>query len=97
MTLHSQKYRNSPAIFKFDEHKLYLLIPVRLKTDTCPRTGADGADPFWVADEEVPGALAGVDDGLVGVPDQVAELVAAQVFPDILHRVQLRRIGRQRQ
>src|SRR5271169_5805052 len=72
-----------------------IVIPTRLKSDTRPLSGADGADAFWVVDQEGPGILAGVDDGLIAVPDQGTELVAAQVLPDVLHRVQLRRIGRQ--
>src|SRR3954468_875901 len=46
------------------------LIPARLETDTCPASGADGADALWVADEEVPSTDTGIDDGVVGVPDQ---------------------------
>ena len=64
------------------------LIPVRLKADTRPLAGADGADSVWVVDEEAPGALAGVEDVVVGVPDRGAELVLAQVGPDVLHGIQ---------
>jgi hypothetical protein len=46
-------------------------------------------------DEEIPCILACGDDRLVAVPNQCAELIAAEIFPDILNRVQLRRVGRQ--
>ena len=44
---------------------------------------------MWVFDQKVPRVFAGADDGAVAVPDTVAELVGSQIFPDILHRVQL--------
>jgi hypothetical protein len=45
----------------------------------------------WVriVGEEAPGALAGVEDPVVGFPDEGAEGVLAQIRPDVLHRVQL--------
>ena len=46
-------------------------------------------------EEIVPGHAAGVDDGVVVVEDAEREIVLAQVFPDVLGRVQLGRIGRQ--
>lgn len=48
---------------------------------------------MWVLDEEAPCVLACVEDGAVAVPDEVAELVASQISPDVFHRVQFRRIG----
>src|SRR4051794_36062263 len=68
------------------------LIPTALDLDVRPITGADRSDAVWVVDQEVPCLLAGLDDLLIGVPDQPAKLVGAQVLPDDLHRVQLRRI-----
>ena len=43
----------------------------------------------------VPSRFAGGDDGRVAVPDETAELVCAEVFPDVFHWVQLGCIGRQ--
>ena len=43
--------------------------------------------------EGVPGIATGVEDRLVGVPDAVAEKVAAQIVPYVFDRVQLRRVG----
>ena len=45
----------------------------------------DGVDALWVSLEDVPGILAGGDDGLIAVPVRPVELVAAQVVPDIFH------------
>src|SRR3954463_7212817 len=70
-------------------------LPTRLKSDTRPLPAADGAYAFGIVDQEVPGLSAGVDDVVVGVPDPGAELVLAQVVPDVFHRVQLGTVGRQ--
>jgi len=50
----------------------------------------DGIDALGVVHEEVPSILAGLHDGLVAVPEASAELVAAQIVPDILERVEFR-------
>jgi hypothetical protein len=50
----------------------------------------DGIDALRVVHEEVPSMLAGLHDSLVAVPDASAELVAAQVVPNILERVEFR-------
>ena len=47
------------------------------------RSGGDRSRPF------------SIDDGVVVVEDAEREIVLAQVFPDVLGRVQLGRIGRQ--
>src|SRR3978361_176275 len=73
------------------------VIPAALDVDRCPIPCSDGADAVRVVNEEVPGGGEGLDDGLVTVPDPGAELVAAEVIPDVLHWVQLRRVGRQGQ
>ena len=65
------------------------IIPALLKTDTGPLSGSDGSDAIWIVDEEAPGALAGVEDVLVGFPDQGAEFVLAQIGPDVLHGIEL--------
>src|SRR3954447_19168014 len=73
------------------------VIPARLDTDTRPAAGCDRPDPVGIVHREAPGFGAGLDNGVIAVPNAVAELVAAQVVPDIFHRVQFRRVGRQRQ
>src|SRR5215212_10768239 len=69
------------------------VIPTRLETDTCPVPGADGADALWVTDEEMPRADASIDDGLVGVPNQGGQFVAAQESPDVFHRIEFGAVG----
>ena len=53
------------------------LIPVRLITDACPISMADGLDSFGIVNEETPSFNASLDDFVVGVPDQGAELIFA--------------------
>ncbi len=65
------------------------IIPALLKTDTRPLARSDGSDAVRIVGEEAPGALAGVEDLVVGFPDEGAEGVLAQIRPDVLHRVQL--------
>lgn len=71
------------------------LIPTGLTGDPCPSPCSHGCHPFDIVDEGVPGGAAGPYDLLVSVPNGVTEIVATQVFPDVLDRVQLRGIGRQ--
>ncbi len=73
------------------------LIPAILKIDTRPSAGPDGSDAVWIADEETPGVLTSVEDFFIGVPDQGAEFVLTQIGPDVLHGIELWRIGGQRQ
>ena len=54
----------------------------------------EGFEDAWCAEKGVPGGAASVDDGVVGVEDAQGEVVFAQVLPDVLDGVQLRRIGR---
>src|SRR3982074_1857719 len=68
-------------------------IPAILRVDPCPGAVSDGIDALRVANEEVPSILAGGDDCLVAVPNTLAELIAAQIVPDVLHRVQVCRQG----
>jgi hypothetical protein len=70
------------------------LIPAILRVDPCPGAVSDGIDALRVANEEVPSILAGGDDCLVAVPNTLAELIAAQIVPDVLHRVEVWRVGR---
>ena len=76
----------------------YGLIPDALSND-CFGPGAlgDGSEALWRAHQLVPGIAAGTHDGVVAVPNAVAEKVGAQISPDLFHRVQFRRIGWQRQ
>src|SRR5215210_6385554 len=71
------------------------VIPTRLKSDTRPLPAADGAYAFGIVNQEVPGLSAGVDNVVLGVPDPGAELVLAQVVPDVFDRVELGTVGRQ--
>jgi len=73
------------------------LIPAVLNLDRCPYARGDGTDARWIGHQRVPGVFAGVLDCLVAVPDAQAELVAAQILPDVLDRVQFGCVGRQRQ
>src|ERR1700712_664346 len=77
------------------ERRRSWVIPTALKFNLCPGAGCDGGDAFGVLHEAVPGVAAGIEDGVVGAPYGHAELVATQVFPHVLHGVQLRRIRRQ--
>src|SRR4051794_11170110 len=54
-----------------------------------PLAGGDRGEPVGRRHEPVPRLAAGRDDGVVPFPDAMAELVPAQVLPDVLDRVQL--------
>src|ERR1035437_4772645 len=71
------------------------VIPAVLTTDRCPLACSDWPYPIWVFYQEPPGLSASLDDRIVTVPDEVAELVGAQILPDVFHRVQFGRVGRQ--
>ena len=62
-----------------------------------PFAAGDGGDPLWHDHEGIPGVAAGLDDGVVAGPDPQAELVLAQIFPDVLDRIELGAVGRQGQ
>src|SRR6476620_7785790 len=76
-----------------------VVIPTALSADRycCPFALGDGSNPLRHLHKLVPGFAAGIDDGLVASPELMTEPVLAHVFPDILDRVQLGRIGRQGQ
>ena len=74
-------------------HRIGWLIPTRLKIDLCPVPSGCGDDPVQIVDEEGPGAAARLDDGVIALPNRHVQLVAAQVFPDVLNRVQLWAVG----
>src|SRR5215208_7275703 len=84
-----------PAQFGASQPQLKTMRAESIKTDTCPVPGADGADALWVTDEEVPRADASIDDGLVGVPNQGGQFVAAQESPDVFHRIEFGAVGGQ--
>jgi len=46
----------------------------------------------WLV-SQVPSVGTGVEGGVVGVEGAVGELVGAQEGPEVLHRVQFRRVG----
>lgn len=50
--------------------------------------------PFF-GGERAPRLAASVDDGVVAFEDAVAELVLAQVLPDVLDRIEFGQLGRQ--
>src|SRR5215213_3649387 len=87
--------KSGPREFVAAFHCSTWVIPIRLKTDTCPVSGADRADALWVADEEAPSRDARIDDGVIAVPDDLIERTAPQELPDVLPRIELRSIGRQ--
>src|SRR4051795_10933115 len=62
-----------------------------------PLATGDRGEPVGRGHEPVPRLAAGRDDGVVALPDAMAELVLPQVLPDVLDRVQLGRVGRERQ
>ena len=53
------------------------VIPIALNIDLCPSAGPDRADAIGIVDQELPCLPACLDNGLVAVPDQGAELVGA--------------------
>src|SRR4051794_20752135 len=72
------------------------LIPAALIDDRLrPLAAGDRGEPVGRRQQPVPGVAAGGDDGLVVRPDAMAELVLAQVLPDVLDRVQLGAVARQ--
>src|SRR4051794_41638935 len=74
------------------------LIPTALVADRSgPLAAGDRGEPVGRRHEPVPGLAAGRDDRVVVGPDPQAELVLAQVLPDVLDRVQLGAVARQRQ
>ena len=63
-------------------------IPAALNPDRCPFSDGDGRDTWLVSDEPIRGVAAGLDDVLVAPPDAPAELVAAEIFPHVLDRIE---------
>lgn len=62
-----------------------------------PIAQSDGGDPPGLIDEAVPGEAAMAEDIAVGCEDAIGQLVVPHELPDVLDRVQLRRLRRQRQ
>jgi len=62
----------------------------------CPSPQADGHDFPRRIDERVPGVAAHVDDIVVVGEDAVAEPVVADELPDVIDRIQLGRLWRQK-
>lgn len=64
------------------------LIPDALSSDCFgPGAPGDGGDALWRAHQFVPSITAGTHDGVVVVPNTVAEKVGPQVGPDLFHWV----------
>ena len=64
------------------------LIPIGLSGDRSrPRAPGEGSDALRHFHEFVPSVLACIEDGLVGVPDAVAEKVGPQELPDVFHGI----------
>ena len=62
-----------------------------------PVSGGDGSDLARYGAEPVPGVAAGGDDGVVGLEDAGVEKVVLEELPQVLDRVELGAVGRQRQ
>ena len=72
-------------------------MPALLTNDLSdPRLEADGSDAVGVVCEGVPGVAAGIDDGVEVREDAQAQEALAEPEPDALHRIELWRVGRQR-
>ena len=80
------------------DRNLYVdgIIPSASSGDRfCPGAPCDGGEALGRVHQPVPSVAARLHDGLVAVPDAVAQEVGAQVGPDLLDRVRLRGVGRQ--
>ena len=64
------------------------LIPAALSADRCPFSGGDRSDAYLVGHKPIPSVAAGLDDVLVATPDASAELVGAEILPDVLDRIE---------
>jgi len=74
------------------------LIADALPTDCSgPDTACDGGEALGRVHQFVPSIAAGIHDGVVAVPNAVAEKVGAQIGPDLFHWVQFRCVRQQRQ
>src|ERR671913_488655 len=66
------------------------IIPTALFDDRfCPGAVGDGGQPLGLLGQAVPGVAASIEDGVVGIPNLVAEPVAAEVLPHILDGVSM--------
>ena len=73
------------------------LIPGALSVDCSdPGSMRDGGEALGRVHPLVPSAAAGIHDGVVAVPDPMAEEGGAQAGPHGSNRVQFRRVGRRR-
>src|SRR5467141_481738 len=70
------------------------LIPIALSFDRCPLPGGYRGHAVAIGEERIPSLAACLDDVLVALPDPHAELIATQILPDVLDRVELGRVGR---
>src|SRR6266404_512443 len=70
------------------------VIPIALSFDRCPLPGGYRGHAVALGEERIPSLAACLDDVLVALPDPHAELIATQILPDVLDRVELGRVGR---
>src|SRR6266404_3734166 len=85
--------RGMPRVPRVLLHKGIDLIPIALSFDRCPLPGGYRGHAVAIGEERIPSLAACLDDVLVALPDPHAELIATQILPDVLDRVEPGRIG----
>src|SRR5690349_12007160 len=80
-----------------EEDRRRLILTALVGDRFGPLAAGDRGEPVRRRHEPVPRLAAGRGAAVVALPDAMAELVLAQVLPDVLDRVQLGRVGRERQ
>src|ERR1019366_3569784 len=76
---------------------LHRLIPGALYFNLCIDAFGNGDEDVGQPHESVPCVTAPIDDSLIVLINNVAELITSEVLPEILYRVEFRSIGRQAQ
>ncbi len=71
-----------------------LVFTTALRIDLCPMACGDGGGCAAVRRGGRSRLAAGIEDGVVGFVDAVGEVVQTQDLPDVLDRVEFRRLGR---
>lgn len=79
-----------PAVDGVVRWRVCDLIPTASESNRCrcPGSCCDGLDTTGLSCECIPSIAASVDDCIVVVEDPVAELVLAQILPDVLDRIE---------
>src|ERR1700693_3412489 len=75
---------------------VFILMRVQIETKY-PRPSCEASESFRVGSEAWQAVLQWSDDGIQVVEHRLGEFFLAQLIPDMLLRVQLRRVGRQGQ